>query len=182
MQRYSTFIFLILLAVGACQNESTSAVQVPTADELLADLARLQGVLKKAQDVNTVRDSALLLIEMTETLYENYKEHERTPKLLFQAADVSRGVGEYGNAIRLWGIVWRDYPSYERAPDAMFFQGFTYDVDLEDADNARRYYGQFLERYPDHPIAEEVKKLWYALDKTPEDMIREFEQRKENQE
>ena len=100
---------------------------------------------------------------------------------LFRAADVSRGLGDYRLAIKLWGKVNAEFASFKRAPDALFLQGFTYDRDMHDADQAKLHYRKFLEKYPDHPLVKDVTLMLQYLEqeKSPEELIKDFKGRDE---
>lgn len=119
-------------------------------------------------------------------IIKQYREYARSlpkdslaPIFLFRAADVARGIRDYGLAIKLWGQVANDYPDYERAPDALFLQGLTADQDRDDKASAANYYEVFLRKYPNHPLSKDARLLLGYLKegKSDEDLIRDFKER-----
>lgn len=98
---------------------------------------------------------------------------------LFNAADLYRGAGDYDKALETWYIVYKSYDrdGHPKAPHAMFQCGFTYDSVLNNKDLARTLYKMFLKRYPDHSLAKDAKLLLANLDKSPEDLIKEFQKK-----
>lgn len=98
---------------------------------------------------------------------------------LFNAADLYRGVGDYEKALDTWYIVYKSYDrdGHPKAPHAMFQCGFTYDSVLNNKDLAKTLYKMFLKRYPDHALAKDAKLLLANLDKSPEDLIKEFQKK-----
>ena len=98
---------------------------------------------------------------------------------LFNAADLYRGIGDYTKALDTWYIVYRSYDreGHPKAPHAMFQCGFTYDSVLNKKDLAKTLYQMFLKRYPDHALAKDAKLLLVNLDKSPEDLIKEFQKK-----
>ncbi|MFK7774183.1 MAG: tol-pal system YbgF family protein [Saprospiraceae bacterium] len=98
---------------------------------------------------------------------------------LFNAADLYRGIGDYTKALDTWYIVYRSYDrdGHPKAPHAMFQCGFTYDSVLNKKDLAKTLYNMFLKRYPDHTLAKDAKLLLANLDKSPEDLIKEFQKK-----
>jgi tetratricopeptide (TPR) repeat protein len=98
---------------------------------------------------------------------------------LFNAGELYRGIGDYTKALETWYIVYRSYDQDEhpKAPHAMFQCGFTYDSVLDKKDLAKTLYKMFLKRYPDHALAKDVKLLLANLDKSPEDLIKEFQKK-----
>ena len=143
--------------------------------QLVQEISELRKQLEKAQDVNKDKEAAEGFIEKCKSYVQQFPEDSLSANLLFQAADVSRGLGNFGPSIQMWGQVWRKYEQYEKAPDALFLQGFVYDSDLKDAVNAKRYYQKFLERYPEHELAAQVQQLLSVIGQSPEDLIRQFE-------
>ncbi|MBK6623014.1 MAG: tetratricopeptide repeat protein [Saprospirales bacterium] len=145
------------------------------------ELEALELQLLSAQDVNINPEAATLFLEKSQAFAEAFPKDSLAPSYLFKSAEVARGIREFGLAIQLAGQVWRQYPDYEKAPDAMFVQAFIYDTDLGDTLNARNYYEKFLSSYPKHPFAPNVNQLLSVLGKDPEALIQQFEkQAKEN--
>ncbi|MFK8006856.1 MAG: tol-pal system YbgF family protein [Saprospiraceae bacterium] len=98
---------------------------------------------------------------------------------LFNAADLYRGIGDYTKALDTWYVVYRSYDrdGHPKAPHAMFQCGFTYDSVLNKKDLAKTLYNMFLKRYPNHALAKDAKLLLANLDKSPEDLIKEFQKK-----
>lgn len=139
------------------------------------ELEALELQLLSAQDVNINPEAAALFLEKSQAFAEAFPQDSLAPSYLFKSAEVARGIREFGLAIQLAGRVWRQYPDYEKAPDAMFVQAFIYDTDLGDTLNARNYYEKFLSSYPEHPFAPNIKQLLSVLGKDPEALIQQFE-------
>lgn len=171
-----TYFCALLILLAGCQT-SGQPEEDRERTQLQQEIEALEKQLIEAVDVRKDREAALQLLEKSATYATTYPADSLSPIYLFKAADVARGAGEYGKAIKLWGDMWRTYEDHPRAPEALFLQGFTYDNHLRDAYQAGRYYRNFLEKYPDHPFAEQARQLLSVLDKSPEELVREFEQR-----
>ena len=99
---------------------------------------------------------------------------------VFNAADIYRGMGNFDKALEMWYLVYKPYEQeHPKAPHALFQCGFLYDSILERKDLARNLYKRFLRKYPDHNLANDVKSLLENLDKSPEDLIKEFQKREQ---
>ncbi|MEM6967214.1 MAG: hypothetical protein AAF573_20800 [Bacteroidota bacterium] len=97
---------------------------------------------------------------------------------VFNAADLYQGIGEYKRALELWYLVYKGYDKkHPKAPHAMFQCGFTYDTVLERKDLAKTLYSMFLKSYPNHALASDVKILMKNLNKSPEDLVKEFQKK-----
>lgn len=166
------FLFLMLtLLIVACESKE-NAVQKQLREEIAALEKQL---LEGDGDASKKSDIAVDLVEKTLQYAKDFPQDTLTPTLLFKAADAARGAKQYGKAVQLWGQVWRKYENHPQAPMALFLQGFTFDSDLRKADMAKKYYRQFLEKYPNDPLAEQVKQLMTVVDENPEDLVKKFE-------
>lgn len=169
MKAYLPILTAILLA--ACSPPKPEADSKALTDELRT----LEVQIRQAQDVTKIEGTAREFVNKSLAFAEAFPTDSLAALWLFRAAGVQRGLGEFGKAIQNWGKVWRNYPQSGMAPDALFLQGFTYDADLRDTIQARNYYNQFLEKYPDHEFAEQTRQLLSVLGQSPDDLIRSFE-------
>jgi len=142
MKRYLYILFcLSLTACAQTESNSTSTKTppiVPDQETLLKQIEDLEGELRGEIDAKLNKERSLKLIEVSQQFAIAYPKHPKAGDILFRSADVARGVGAYGVAIKDWGTLHRDYPDHPKAPDAIFLQAFTYENDLQDLDNASR--------------------------------------------
>jgi hypothetical protein len=61
-------------------------------------------------------------------------------------------------------------------PMAMYLKGFVYENIVGDLQNAEMTYSQFIEKYPESPMVEEIKFTIENLGLSPEELIRKFEE------
>ncbi|MEK7256827.1 MAG: tetratricopeptide repeat protein [Bacteroidota bacterium] len=174
MEKITVISFLLFLSLTACQSGKTGSNQ----DQLKAEIQNLEAqLLQGGGDVAKNQEAALQLVEKTFAYAETFPSDTLTPTLLFKAGEVARGAQEYGKAVQLWGEVWRTYPNHRHAPMALFLQGFTFDTDLRDVDMAKKYYNQFLHSFPQDSLAGQVKQLLAVVEKSPEELVKEFEKK-----
>jgi tetratricopeptide (TPR) repeat protein len=184
MERILIVLLLVWGLVGCGQGQVTSkeeptANAVVTRSQLLKEIQTLEAQLIKAVDAKKDIPAAEALIEKSQLFAKEFPVDTLAPLYMFRAAEVSRGIGEYGKAIKMWGDM-RDMDEKHRlAAKALFLQGFVYDNDLSDPENAKVYYREFLEKYPEDPIAPEVEKLLKVINTSPEDLIKSFKKNAE---
>jgi TolA-binding protein len=167
-------LLLFLASAVACQSG-----EPVNKDKLKKEIANLETELLKTGDASQNKDVALQLVKQSELFAKEFPQDSLTPALLFKAADVARGAGHFGKAVELWGSVWRNHRSYEKAPVSLFLQGFTFDSELQDTAMAGKYYREFLQQFPSDPLAIQVKQLLAVLGKNPDDLIKEFKEKNE---
>jgi TolA-binding protein len=79
--------------------------------------------------------------------------------------------------IALFDRIINEYPDYEKSPSALFLKAFVYEDQLQDLENAKHYYELFLEKYPESEFADDAEVSLQNLGKSPEELIREFEEK-----
>ena len=103
-----------------------------------------------------------------------YKDDTLSPAYLLRTGELCVALGRYDEALtHLAGVM--KYKVTPHAAQALFLQGFVCENYLQDLDRAKLLYGRFVQEYPAHPLANDVKTLIRQLGKSPEDLIREFE-------
>jgi TolA-binding protein len=125
------------------------------------------------------RDKALKLIEMYREYCDTYSSDTTGSEYLYKAADLANGLNESALAIKLYQNFHNKYPGHEKAPVAFFLQGFIYENQLSNLGEAKTVYEEFLKKYPDHPLAKDVQFSIDNLGKSPEELIRQFEQKQQ---
>ncbi len=175
MKKTIIFSLLILFCSAFSCNQDGSVKNTSNNKSLLKEIDALEAKLRKAKLVTDEMPAAKELVKKSQAYSELHPQDEKTAAILFKAADVARGIGDYGKSIQLWGKVWRNYPDFDKAPDAIFMQAFTYENNLKDIQNAKRYYLQFIEKYPKHHLREQTIIALKNLGKSPEDLIKEFQ-------
>jgi TolA-binding protein len=61
----------------------------------------------------------------------------------------------------------------------MFLKAFVYEDQLHDLNKAKKYYEEFLEKYPDSDFADDARISLQNLGKSPEELIKEFEEKQQ---
>lgn len=165
---YGCFVIMFLVLISSCS-------QKINAHFWQEEIEILQNKLANQKDVKLDIAAAKMLVEKSRTYAQQFPQDTLAPIYLFRAADVSRGIGEYGLAIALWSKVKKKYPTFDKAGDALFMQSYTFENNLKDQKQARIYYELFLAEYPQHKLVPIVKLSLQNLEKSPEELIREFE-------
>ena len=160
-------------AKGNAQQKEESTNPVKLQEEIKSLEAELKSQDGKKMDKAKVAE----LIEKSQLFAKSFPKHETAPALLFRAADVARGTGNPSLGVQIWGTLMQAYPDYERTPDALFLTGFTYENNLNKKEEARKYYNKFLNDYPDHALFNQVKQTLDQIDKSPEELIKEFQRK-----
>lgn len=105
------------------------------------------------------------------------KDPNQYADLLLQAAGLAKTVENPQKAIELYSKLADGMPQHPKAPTALFMLGFVYENDLGDLAKAKEIYESFLQKYPnDADFADDAQTALKMLGKSPEEIIKEFEQ------
>ncbi|MEO5572604.1 MAG: tetratricopeptide repeat protein [Bacteroidia bacterium] len=159
------WIVVITAALASCKSENKKLTEKisQTEKDMLND---------SSQTVN--RKKAQEMISMYKEYAAKFSEDSMAAEYLFRAGDISNGIGEYREAIDFYKKC-SEINSYPKQPVAFFLQGFIYETQLNDMQNAKRIYEEFLQKYPNHKLASDVNFSLANLGKSPEDLVKMFE-------
>jgi hypothetical protein len=153
--------------IAACQNEK---------DKEYSEIKSMEKILMESKE--RVNDSvALLLFDKYNMYAEKYKDDKNTPEFLFKSAELANAIGISERAVKIYRRLNTQYPEFDKAPESLFLCGFITENQLGDAVTAKIYYDEFLVKYPNHPLAKDVKASLEYLGKDPNDIVKEFEKR-----
>ncbi len=94
---------------------------------------------------------------------------------LFRAASVKRSLKDPKGSIALYDRIIRDYGWSPKIPDAYYLKAFIIDSDLGQKGEAKRAYEEMIRRYPDHPFAEDSKRMISYLGMSDAEILQRFE-------
>jgi outer membrane protein assembly factor BamD (BamD/ComL family) len=159
-------IFAGIILFASCGSESHQALEaIRKAESNLYPDSTMMPDAEKARNI----------IALYSDYAMKYPSDTLSPGFLFKAGDMSSKINETAKAIELFGALTKAYPDHPNASYALFLQGFIYENQIGDPAKAKPYYEQFLSMYPDHQLAQDVAFSLENLGKTPEELIREFE-------
>ncbi len=170
---------LITLLMTACG--STGTKKEKTAPEKLTK----SELSKKIKDAETAlfSDSTALEIDKKRALAlasdyrlfaSQYPGDSMAPEYLFKASDILMNMNRPQQTVSTFNAIISTYPDYKKLPTCYFLRAFVYDDQLKDYDAAKKYYREFLDKYPHSEFADDAEMLLKNLGKSPEELIKEF--------
>lgn len=160
-------MIFLAIATTSCNVQKKEKKNIYSLEKTMVDK---NGVLNET--------SAGALIEAYLNYVKKYPNDEMSPDFLFKAVDISVAYNALNpqKTINIINILIENYPDFEMTPMAMFIKGFVYETQMNDYDNALETYIQFLEKYPDNPMAADVQTTINNLGIPLEELIKTFEQ------
>ncbi len=163
---HKTLFFVALLLGTACSQDPHSKIR--NLEE------------KLGSDQFTFNEDGIRMAKELTGLYITFADaHQDDPKsaeYLHHAAELSLNLNEHRQSLELYNRVIYQYPDYYKAPECLFMVGFIYENYLQNLGKAKEIYETFLARYPEHDLADDAAVCIKNLGKSPEELLREFEQ------
>ncbi|WP_367389885.1 tol-pal system YbgF family protein [Lewinella sp. LCG006] len=117
-------------------------------------------------------------IALTEIYAKAKPDAPESPEQLYKAGEIARSIGAYQQALSIYATIEGFFPQYEKAPKALFMQGFTYAEDLGDEEKAREFYEAFIAKYPNDDFVDDAQILLETLGKSDEEIFQQLENKK----
>jgi TolA-binding protein len=102
-------------------------------------------------------------------------DDDKAATYLYKASEMSRSIKTFPKTLSIYDWILQDYPDSEKAASSLFLKGFILENDVRDLDLAKGCYQQFLDKYPDHQLADDVKFLLDNIGKSDEEIYKIIE-------
>jgi hypothetical protein len=119
--------------------------------------------------------------ELARELSDKFPGDTMAAMSFYRSAEVVRAMNDPERAATIYRDVYDRYPSFSKAPEALFMLAFTYDEDLKDLESARVTYNDFLKSHTNHYFADDAEMLLKNLGKSDEDILKELEAKAKEQ-
>jgi len=158
------------------KNEEVKDTIVDTIKERIALIDNYSLIL--ANDTTGVhREVAEKLLLAYEDFLKHHSFESISKEYQFRAGELAKAINRPHLAIKhLNGLLERD-PDHERAPLALFYKATIVGDMLNEDENAKMLYQEFIDKYPDHPLAESAKESIKLQGKSLDEIVKEFEKK-----
>jgi tetratricopeptide (TPR) repeat protein len=169
MNKYRILILMILLSVfmAQCGKDPKAKIQAIEKEISAEDFTMDEKGIQTANE----------LIQAYLEFAENYKDSPEAPDYLYKAADLSLNINQSKQSLDLYNRIIYQYPDYRKAPECLFLMGYIYENYMQELGKAKEIYESFLAKYPNHDFADDAKASLENLGKSPEELIRSFEEK-----
>ncbi len=116
------------------------------------------------------RSNSLEYVNLCEAYALGFADEE-SPNYLYKAAEVARSIQTFPKTLSLYDWIYEQYPTNDKASTSLFLKGFIIDNELKNEELARTVYQEFLEKFPEDDLADDVKFLLDNLGKTNEEIL-----------
>lgn len=164
------FILAVLGLLAACSQQGPDK---NSKERLRTAVRSLKDSLGEAESQQKARKHATKLARKAGTYTDTYPDDTLTPEYLYLLGDVHfRYLQNAETALSCLKELQQKYPDHQKAPFALFTQGFFYEQ-LSNNQKAKQQYQKFLKKYPDHKLSEDVRLSIKSLGKSPKQQLKE---------
>jgi TolA-binding protein len=117
-----------------------------------------------------MQKSAFILVTMTIFVFLISCSETKTEEEYFTLANKQYSEEAYADAIENFKIILEKYPNGETTAKATFMLGFINANNLGNLEEAKKYYTLFVEKYPDHDLADDAQYELNTLGKDINDL------------
>lgn len=172
MKKIFIFLILVNILVTSCSNQKETLHERITANENLIRQKFKEGI----SDTTLMRN----LTEDYKTFVEKYPADSLSPQYLYNAARLLVQLKQAREAVELLGKFEKNYTSHKLLPEVIFFRGFVEETELQDIQAAQKTYVKFLQKFPDHLYAEQVRFSLQYLGIEPQKLVEQFKSAQQN--
>ncbi|MFH2095512.1 MAG: hypothetical protein ABIJ16_07400 [Bacteroidota bacterium] len=162
--------FCLVILLNACVNSPDRDTEINLISE--AESALYKDTMAFYLDMEVARN----IINKYVAFADQFPDDTMSAEYLFKAGEVCRAMNLGEESIRYYERVYSDFPAFEKAPYCLFLKAFVYENIVMDMMKAKEFYTLFIEEFPEHEFADDARALIKNLGKTPEELIRSFEE------
>ena len=172
MKRTIIPIIVTVMALAACHHEAKELSH----DELLQCIDSIEAPMMQAAQMESIDTSqGNKLLGLYVQFADTYPSDTLAATYLHRAAQVAGGMGLIDDMTAYYDRVIDNYPDYEKLDECYYEKGIALD-NAGRKEEARKAYQEFLESYPDHFLAEDIRKALPLLDMSDELLLKHLQE------
>ena len=171
--RFTSILAIAFMALFASCSQSVSTIS--ESDQLLNSIDSLETIFFKDKESKADAKTGMALVRSYSKYYRANTSDSLAVDMLFKAGEVSMGLGQGNLAVKYFNALREDQASFYKAPEALFLTGFCSENLNLDTAQARSFYQQFIDTYPDHHLVQDAQFSIQNLGMSDEELIKMFE-------
>lgn len=179
MKIYKKIIKKVLL-IGlliSCLYSCNSTGKVEEKNKLLLKIQQSEKKLYNDSLMELDITTADSIINLYSNFANRYSDDSSSAEYLFRAAEICKTLNKGRQSLLYYERVENNYPQFSKMPICIFMQGFVCENLLKDFENAKYHYQRFIDKYPKHALVHDTKILIENLGKSPEELIKSFQEK-----
>ena len=169
MKLAKTIVLLVVVFfLNACSSEK---------EKLVGQIAKSESGLMNDTSLTVNPEKGKVVKELYLKFVEQFPLDTLSGSYLFKAAELSNGMRDPNTAVELLGRLLTKYPDHSKCASALFMQAFIYDTELHSPEAAKARYKEFVQRFPNDPLAPSAQATAEQLEMgiSDEDLVKKFQ-------
>lgn len=96
---------------------------------------------------------------------------------LFKGAEIAMNLNQSAMAIEYYNRILLSYPAFKKRPFCIFLQAFILENQMNQFDQAKARYQEFIEKYPDHILVKDAQASIDNMGKPIEELIKQWDEK-----
>lgn len=153
MYRQTFFIIIVIISFISCKKDQKTELQneINYREKIFVE-AKKGGQQPSKEDY-------FLIIETYEDYYNNFPEDTLSPLYLYKSAIKFVEIEKYGKAVKNLDLLAKNYNSYKKLPEILFFKAFLQEEKLGENENAIRSYKELIKQFPEDKLSKDAALL-----------------------
>lgn len=160
-----TIVAVAVVLMTACGSKN----EIPDRDLLVDSIEVMEKGLANFS-VNADMEKANHMVALYSLFANSFPDDSLAPIYMFRAAEIGINTGNFEASIATLDSIMELYPGYEDIALCQFMKGSAYEQNQQ-YDLAREAYTEFVEKYPDHVLAPDTRKMLPYIGLTPEEQL-----------
>jgi len=159
-------VVIITLAMVSCNT-------TPKEKQLKA-ISNLEQELYSQQSLD--KEKGLHMIDTYVNFSKQYPVDTTSAVFLFKAAEIAMNLQLGSQSIYYYDKILSNYPDFFKSAECLFLKAFIYENQMNNLEEAKKYYSQFIAEYPNHILVKDAKASIKFLGKSPEELVEMFQE------
>lgn len=174
MNKLFILLTALVIAFTSCSNDEAKKKEQADLSTKIAELEiKVMDTVTYIIDYQVAKELGPAYIKYVKT----YPQDSLAPDYLYKAAELNQALDKGNLSVKYYEQFLTDYPDNERAGTAMFQMAFVYENLVQNKELAVKYFNEFIEKYPNHPLVPSAEMSIENIDKSPEELIKEFQEK-----
>jgi TolA-binding protein len=167
-------IMLLLVSVTLIISCGTNAEKKKILDRIAASEAKIFG-----DTTATIPDekTGMEMIQAYTDYANAYPKDTISAEFLFKGAEIAMNLNKSGMAIEYYNRILLSYPAFEKRPYCVFLQAFILENQMNQYDQAKARYQEFIDKYPDHVLVKDAQASIENMGKPIEELIKQWDEK-----
>jgi TolA-binding protein len=98
-------------------------------------------------------------------------------EFLFKGAEIAMNLNQSGLAIEYYNRILLNYPEFKKRPYCVFLQAFILENQMNQYEQAKARYQEFIDKYPDHVLVKDAQASIENMGKPIEELIKQWDEK-----